>query len=97
MKPRSIAIRLNKAKFLLAAFLTTTAIASGCWDSAIAIRFREAYVPGLTAGLSSAITDPTNAESGLREAGAALVEGLGAALQPRSATSGSSSGSSSGA
>ena len=80
-----------RAKIALATALVSTAFADGCFDSAIALRFREAYQPGLTEGLSSAITDPTNAEAGLREAGAAFLDGLGAILQPRSSSSSSSS------
>jgi len=55
----------------------------GCFSSAIAKRFREAWVPGLTEGLASAITSPDTAEDGLRQALAALIEGLGAMLELR--------------
>ena len=74
----------RKTKIALAAVLVSTAFADGCFDSAIALRFREAYGPGLTQGLSAAITDPSNSETGLRQASAALIEGLGAIFQPRS-------------
>ncbi len=58
-----------------------------CFDSDIGRRFREAYGPGLVDGLSTVITDPTNAEVGLRQTGAALFDGLGAILQPRTGSS----------
>ncbi|MBI5764687.1 MAG: hypothetical protein HZA51_14320 [Planctomycetes bacterium] len=60
---------------------------SGCLSSEIALRFREAYAPGLTAGATAAITDPQNAEDGLRQAWAALYDGIGAIITPRSADS----------
>lgn len=62
-------------------------VAPSCLNSDIAKRFRESYGPGVTAGLTSAITDPDNAEDGLRQTGAALFEGIGAILQPRSGSS----------
>lgn len=58
-----------------------------CLDSDIGKRFREGYAPGLVEGLSTFITDPTNAEAGLQQTGAALFEGLGAILQPRTGSS----------
>ncbi len=73
----------KKAKVFMAALLLGQAFEEGCLDSSIAMRFREAYTPGLVAGLSTAISDPTNSEAGFRQAGAALFEGLGAILLPR--------------
>ncbi|HKQ48117.1 MAG TPA: hypothetical protein VJZ71_08620 [Phycisphaerae bacterium] len=58
-----------------------------CMDSDIAKRFREGYAPGLVEGLSTFITDPANAEAGLQQTGAALFEGIGAILQPRTGSS----------
>ena len=58
-----------------------------CLDSDIAKRFREGYAPGLVEGLSTFITDPANAEAGLQQTGAALFEGLGAILEPRTGSS----------
>lgn len=60
---------------------------NGCWDTDIAKRFREAYTPGLVAGLTTAITSPDNAEAGLRQSLAALIDGIGAILQPRTPSS----------
>ncbi len=60
-----------------------------CLDSEMAKRFRETYLPGLVDGLSAAVTQPESAEDGLRQAGVALIEGIGAALQPRTPSSSS--------
>lgn len=71
------------------AFAASAFLMSGpaCLDSDLAKRFREGYAPGLVEGLSTFITDPTNAEAGLQQTGAALFEGLGAILQPRTGSS----------
>ncbi len=62
---------------------------AGCdWSSEVARRFREAYGPGLIEGLSAALSDPTQAEAGFRRAGTALLEGLGAMIEPRTASGG---------
>jgi hypothetical protein len=45
--------------------------------------FRQAYVPGLLEGLSTAVTTPDNAEAGLRRTVTAFFEGLGAVLAPQ--------------
>jgi hypothetical protein len=62
-----------------------------CWDSDIAKRFREGYGPGFVEGFSTFLTDPENAEAGLQQAGAAVFEGLGAVLNPRTGSSTSDS------
>ena len=51
-------------------------------DTDIARAFRQAYVPGLIEGLSTAVTTPDNAEAGLRRTVTAFLEGLGAVLTP---------------
>ena len=73
------------------AYTASALLLSGpaCLDSDIAKRFREGYTPGLVDGLSTFITDPENAEAGLQQTGAALFEGLGAILQPRTGSSAS--------
>lgn len=58
-------------------------IGNGCFDSSIVKRFREAYEPGLVAGLSAAVTDPANSQIGFRQTATALFEALGAIIQPR--------------
>ena len=60
---------------------------ANCLDSDVLKRFRTAYEPGLVSGLSAALEDPENAETGLREAAAALLDGLGAVIQPRTPAS----------
>ena len=63
-------------------------LTEGCiLQSDIAKRFREAYGPGFVAGATAAITDPNNAEAGVREATAALFDGIGAVLMPRTESS----------
>ena len=83
-------LRHLRLKLLLAATLTGALFSDGCFDSSFADQFRTALAPGLTKGLSSAITDPTNAEAGLRQAAAAFIQGFGAIISP---AQGSSSGS----
>ncbi len=56
---------------------------TGCWDSEVAKRFREAFVPGWVAGLSAAVTSPWESEIGFRQTAVALFEALGAVLTPR--------------
>lgn len=73
-----------------------TAMEAGCLDSEIAKRFRSATEPGLVQGLSSAVGDPANSETGLRQAAQALLDGLGAIIQPRTPASSGNSNSSSG-
>jgi hypothetical protein len=73
----------KKATVVCAALLMGQVLEAGCLDSSIALRFREAYAPGLVAGLSTAISNPADSETGFRQAGAALFEGLGAILLPR--------------
>jgi hypothetical protein len=85
IRPRSMR-RIGALAVLMAGTLPVTS----CFDSEIARRFRGAYAPGFMEGVSSAITDPANAETGLRQAWAALYDGLGAIIEPRTpATSGS--------
>lgn len=87
----------RKPLILLATILGSgTLFSDGCFDSAIGQRFRDATAGGLTQGLSSAITDPTNAETGLRDAAAALINGLGAIIETRGASGSSNSNGSSG-
>ena len=71
-------------RLLAALFVCNSVMGGGCLDSEIAKRFRTAYVPGLVEGLSTAVSTPGDAETGLRRAWAALFEGLGAALTVRS-------------
>jgi len=66
-----------------AALLAVNSITGGCLNSDIAKRFRSAYVPGLVSGLATAVTTPDQAEAGLRQSLAALIDGLGAVLTPR--------------
>lgn len=79
----------KKLAVATAALAMGQAFDSGCLGSEIALRFREAYAPGLTAGATAAITDPDNAEVGLRQAWAALFDGIGAIIIPRNADSSS--------
>lgn len=81
-----------------AAAITITAMVvgstcEGCFNSDLAKRFREAYAPGLAEGLATAVATPGAGETGLRQAWAALFEGLGAILNVKSSTTSSASGS----
>ena len=64
---------------ILAALVACHGI-GGCLDSEVAVRFRNAYVPGLMEGLSTAVSAPGQSEDGLRRAWAAMFEGFAAAL-----------------
>lgn len=74
-------------RFLAYASTATLLIAPSCFSSDIAKRFREGYGPAAVQGLSTYLTDPENAEAGLQQAGAALFDGIGAILQPRTGSS----------
>lgn len=64
----------------LLAFLIACHGIGGCLDSEVAVRFRNAYLPGLVEGLVTAVSAPGQAEDGLRRTWAAIYEGLSAAL-----------------
>jgi hypothetical protein len=67
---------------------------NGCMDDDAVKRFRDAFAPGLTEGLSTALGADGQGAAGLRRMGTALADGLGAIIQARTpASSGSSSGS----
>lgn len=77
-------MRLNhgmprRAGRVLAAMLACHGI-GGCLNSEVAVRFRNAYVPGLMEGLVTAVSAPGQSEEGLRRTWAAIFEGLSAAL-----------------
>jgi len=79
-------VRWNRrARWLTAAMMTCYgfSLGNGCMDSDIAKRFRDAYVPGLMEGLSTAVSAPGQAEQGLRIAWAALMNGIGAMFEVR--------------
>jgi hypothetical protein len=68
-----------------ATYVAGAMLAEGCFlQSEIVKRFREGYEPGLVSGVTTAITDPDNAEDGVRQAIAAVFDGLGAVIQPKS-------------
>ena len=69
----------RRAGRLLAVMLACHGI-GGCLDSAVAVRFRNAYIPGLMEGLVTAVSAPGQSEDGLRRTWAAMFEGLSAAL-----------------
>ena len=81
---------------LVSILLMSSMFDGSCLSSGLATEFRAAYAPGFTAGVTQAITDPANADAGIREAFAAFVQGIGAVIQPADTPSSSSgSGSSS--
>lgn len=75
------------ARLRIAAMLGCTYLLGGCFglelDSAIVQRFRAAYAPGLAEGLRTAVLEPGDAEEGLRQAWAALMDGIAAAVAVR--------------
>ena len=85
-------VRWNRrVRWLTATMMTCygLSLGNGCMDSEIAKRFREAYVPGLMEGLSTAVSAPGQAEAGLRIAWAALMNGIGAMFDVRTPSSSS--------
>ena len=91
MRYRTLAPRRNTMFAVVLALALSTLV--GCdLNGEVSKRFREAFIPGLTAGLTTAATNPANGETGLRQTLVALIDGLGALLQP-SSTSSSTSGS----
>jgi hypothetical protein len=52
-------------------------------ESDVFKRFRDAYAPGFVEGFSTAVSQPGQAEEGLRRSWAALFEGLGAVIETR--------------
>src|SRR5262245_24428931 len=86
MQRRHRSIRRIRS-FLACALTASLMVAPSCLNSDISKRFRESYGPGLVDGLSTFITDPANAEAGLQQTGAALFEGIGAIIQPRTGSS----------
>lgn len=66
-----------------------------CLSTDLAKRFREVYGPEVTSGLSAAITNPSDPQTGILQAWAALIDGLGALISVQPNSSSSSSGSSS--
>lgn len=81
---------------LMISLCASALLSTGCLDSDIAKRFREALRPDLVAGLSAALTDPFNAEIGLRQAGTAVFQAVGAVIQPRTTLSEENASNSSG-
>ena len=74
-------------RLTLAVGFCGTAMGTNCLDSEIMKRFRTAYEPGLVEGLSAALDDPAHSQIGFRQAAAALLDGLGAIIQPRTPAS----------
>lgn len=58
-----------------------------CLGSDIAKRFREVAGPAFIEGVNTAILNPESAEDGLRQAGAAFLEGLGGIIDTRTPSS----------
>ena len=77
---------VRRAGKLFAALCACHGLAGGCLDSEVAVRFRNAYVPGLMEGLSTAVSAPGQSEDGLRRAWSAMFDGLSAALMGDDAT-----------
>jgi hypothetical protein len=92
---------LNKCRrrvtaILCALLASGTVLSSGCLDNDISKRFRDAFSPGFTEGLTTALAADGQGAAGLRQIGTALADALGAVIQSRTpATSGSSSTSTS--
>jgi len=92
---RNLARWNRRLRPFLAVSLTSTGLLfNGCFDTEIAKRFREGYAPGFIQGLSTALGQRGQAETGLRQMGVALADGLGNVIQPRTRVSSGSSGSS---
>lgn len=58
-----------------------------CLGNDIAKRFREITGPAFVEGINIAVLDPESAEYGFRQAGAAIIEGLGGIIDTRTPSS----------
>ena len=70
------------AIFLIPALLALTGCDMLSPSTDIAQVFRQAYVPGLIEGLTTAVSSPENVDAGLRRTVTAFLEGIGAVLTP---------------
>lgn len=77
----------KKCRTLITVAILGVTMGLDCLQSDLAKRFRETAGPGVSSGFSNALTDPANAEAGLREAGAAIFEGLGGVFDTRTPSS----------
>lgn len=88
MNRRLLGINRKKRTFV-GAVLSMSFVVGSCpsiaFDSELGRAFREAYVPGLVQGLSTAVTTPENTEAGLRQTVTAFLDGIGTLLTPESA------------
>ena len=83
-------VRISRRKrTLMGVVLSLTFGVGSCpsisFDSELGRAFREAYVPGLVQGLSTAVSTPENTEAGLRQTLTALIDGIGTLLTPEDA------------
>lgn len=83
-------MRMNRKKRAMTAALVSSMLFIGnCpsigFDSELGRAFREAYVPGLVQGLTTAITTPEQTEAGLRQTLTAFLDGVGTLLTPEDA------------
>ena len=81
----------RKKRALTAALMSSMLFIGNCpsigFDSELGRVFREAYVPGLLQGLTTAITTPEQTEAGLRQTLTAFLDGVGTLLTPEDARS----------
>ena len=85
--------RRRNSSLLSTAFYALAALAplmSGCLDTDMAKRFREAFGPGFFDGISAAVDNPTAPEEGFQQSIDALLDGFAAILDTRTPPSASS-------
>lgn len=87
---RRHAVRISRwKKITVAALVSSTFLLGGCpnigYDTDLGRVFRQAYVPGLIDGLTTAVTTPADAETGLRATVTAFINGVGTLLTPENA------------
>lgn len=82
-------VRINRWKRNVMAILVAGTFIGSCpdigYDTDLGRIFRQAYVPGLIEGLSTAVTTPDNTEAGLRQTVTAFLNGVGTLLTPEAA------------
>jgi len=79
----------RKQRAFAAAMVSSMLFIGNCpsipFDSELGRAFREAYVPGLVQGLTTAVTTPEQTEAGLRQTLTAFLNGVGTLLTPEDA------------
>lgn len=83
-------VRVSRCRRAIATLLCSGSLFIGScpsigFDTELGRVFRQAYIPGLVQGVTTAVTTPANTEAGLRQTLTALIDGIGTLLTPEDA------------